>query len=275
MSAAAVAGVVGWPVGHSLSPLIHNAWIKAAGLDAIYRIFPLEPDDFEDGIARLRAEGVAGVNVTIPFKERALALAGAADAAASDAGAANVLLFGQDGSVRARNTDGLGLLIALEGAGFRAAGAKVALIGAGGAARGAVGALLRAGVAEIRVLNRSIERAEALAELDPRVSATRDPITALTGAGAVINATSLGMDGHPPLHLPLDAAPGSAVVMDMVYRPLETPLLKAARQRGHPIADGLSMLVGQAVPSFEAFFGKPPPTDIDVHGLCLRALEAM
>ena len=213
-----------------------------------------------------------GLNVTIPFKEQALALADSADAAATKAGAANLLLLGEDGTIAARNTDGLGLLIALGEQGFQPQGAKVAVIGAGGAARGAVDALLRAGVAEIQVLNRSLERAQALAELDSRITALRDPAAALRDANAVINATSLGMDGQPPLHLALDAAPLSAVVMDMVYRPLETPLLKAARERGHPTADGLAMLIGQAVPSFEALFGKSPPTTVKLRELCLAAL---
>ncbi len=134
--------------------------------------------------------------------------------------------------------------------------------------------LLDAGVTSIRLINRSRERAQAIADLDPRVSAAGWDAAAyaLDGVAAVINATSLGMIGQPPLQLSLDRAPATAVVMDMVYRPLKTELLKAAEARGHPIADGLSMLIAQARPSFEAFFGQPPPADVDVRALCEQAL---
>ncbi len=269
-----IAGVVGHPVRHSLSPVIHNAWIEAAGLDAAYLAFAPPEAGFEALVNGLCGQVVLGLNVTIPFKERAAALADQRTNAVERAGAANLLVFGADGSVAADNTDGVGLMGALAEAGGLATLSPVAVLGAGGAARGAVLSLLDAGVTSIRLINRSRERAQAIADLDPRVSAAGWDAAAyaLDGVAAVINATSLGMIGQPPLQLSLDRAPATAVVMDMVYRPLKTELLKAAEARGHPIADGLSMLIAQARPSFEAFFGQPPPADVDVRALCEQAL---
>ncbi len=267
-----IAGVVGHPVRHSLSPVIHNAWIEAAGLDAAYLAFAPAEDGFEALAAGLRGGVVLGLNVTIPFKERAAALADHRTAAVERAGAANLLTFAADGGITADNTDGVGLLAALAEAGF-VPFSPVVVLGAGGAARGAVLSLLDAGVPSIRLVNRSLDRAKAIAVLDDRITALGwdGAAGALDGAAAIVNATSLGMTGQPPLDLSLDKAPPSAVVMDMVYKPLNTSLLQAARARGHPTADGLAMLIGQARPSFEAFFGRPPP-DVDVRRLCEEAL---
>ena len=213
-----------------------------------------------------------GLNVTIPFKERAAALADQRTLAAERAGAANLLVFTPDGGISADNTDGVGLLAALGEAGFNAL-SPVVVLGAGGAARGAVLSLLQAGVPSVRVVNRSLERARAIAALDGRVTALgwEEARQALDGVAAVVNATSLGMTGQPPLDLVLDPAPRTAVIMDMVYQPLKTALLVEAEQLGHPVADGLSMLIGQARPSFEAFFEQPPP-EVDVRRLCIQAL---
>ena len=267
-----IAGVVGHPVRHSLSPVIHNAWLQAAGIDAVYLAFAPREAGFEALVQGLRGQVALGLNVTIPFKERAAALADHRTPAAERAGAANLLLFGPDGRITADNTDGVGLLAALGEAGF-VPFSPVMVLGAGGAARGAVLSLLAAGVPSIRLVNRSLDRAKAMAALDGRVMALSwdEAGDALDGAAAVVNATSLGMTGQPPLVLSLDKAPASAVVMDMVYKPLTTELLRAAQARGNPTADGLAMLIGQARPSFEAIFGQPPP-DIDVRGLCERAL---
>ncbi len=267
-----IAGVVGRPVRHSLSPVIHNAWLKAAGIDAVYLAFAPEEDGFEALVEGLRGQVALGLNVTIPFKERAAALADQRTLAAERAGAANLLVFTPDGRIWADNTDGVGLLAALGGAGFNAL-SPVVVLGAGGAARGAVLSLLQAGVPSVRVVNRSLERARAIAALDGRVTALgwEEARQALDGVAAVVNATSLGMTGQPPLELPLDLAPAGAVVMDMVYTPLKTALLQAAAARGCPTADGLSMLIGQARPSFEAIFGVPPP-DVDVRRLCEQVL---
>jgi shikimate dehydrogenase len=271
-AATLVAGVVGDPVRHSLSPVIHNAWIEAAGLDAVYVALPAMPETFASFVRGLSTGAALGLNVTIPFKEQAAAIADECSSAVLRAGAANLLTF-RDGRVLADNTDGTGLLLALGAAGFEPF-SPVVVLGAGGAARGAVQGLLSAGVPSVRLVNRSAERAQAIAAVDGRISALGwdDARQALDGVAAVINATSLGMIGQPPLELALDLAPPTAVVMDMVYRPLETPFLRTAKARGHPTADGLSMLIAQARPSFEAFFGRPPP-DVDVRSLCERALD--
>ncbi len=272
-AATRLAGVVGNPVRHSLSPLIHNAWIAAAELDAVYVALQSAPASFGDLVKGLAGGAAVGINVTIPFKESAAALADERSPAAQRAAAANVLVF-REGRILADNTDGVGLLAALEGAGFQPGGGPVAVLGAGGAARGAVTYLLSAGVPEVRVVNRSLERTRAIAAIDSRIGAFRwDQVAeALDGVAAVINATSLGMTGEPPLELTLDGAPTTAVVMDMVYQPLKTDLLTEAERRGHPVADGLEMLIGQARPSFEAFFGRPPP-EVDVRRLCQQALD--
>ncbi len=267
-----LAGVVGDPVRHSLSPVIHNAWIQAARLDGVYLALPATAESFPSLVRGLAAGAAQGVNVTLPFKQQAAALADVRSASVERAGAANLLVF-RDGQVRADNTDGAGLLAALGQAGFNPF-SPVVVLGAGGAARGAVLALLDAGVPSIRLINRSLERARAIAAPDGRISALGwdEARQALDGVAAVINATSLGMIGQPALELDLDRAPATAVVMDMVYRPLETPLLRAAKARGNPVADGLSMLIAQARPSFEAMFGRPPPAEVDVRALCEQAL---
>ena len=267
-----VAGVIGDPVRHSLSPVIHNAWIEAAGLDAVYVALPASSEHFGELVRGLAGGAMLGLNVTIPFKEAAAGIADVKSPATRAAGAANVLVF-RGGRIEADNTDGAGLLAALGDAGFNPF-SPVVVLGAGGAARGAVLSLLEAGVPSIRLVNRSRERAQAIAAVHPRISVYGwdDAHHLLDGVAAVINASSLGMSGQPALELSLDKAPPTAVVMDMVYRPLKTGLLAAAEARGNPIADGLSMLIGQARPSFEAFFGRPPPRDVDVRRLCEQAL---
>jgi shikimate dehydrogenase len=270
-----LAGVVGAAAKRSLSPVIHNAWIAAAGLDAAYLPFGLQPDRFGRFIDGLRGGNLRGVNVTMPFKEAALGLADTASAAARRAGASNLLLFAQDGSVAADNTDGSGLLETLAGAGWLPANGPVAVIGAGGAARSAVAALADAGAPEVRVINRTASRAGILAEeiAGPVSAHGWDGIAlACRDAAAIVNATPLGGDGQPALDLP--PAPVSAVVMDMVYRPLETALLRQARAAGHRTADGLAMLIAQARPSYRAFFGHAPAEGVHVRGLCETELGA-
>jgi shikimate dehydrogenase len=192
-------------------------------------------------------------------------------------GAANVLSFEPDGRILAHNTDGPGLLRAFEvqAPGWDARAGPVAVLGAGGAAKGAVAALLAAGTPQVSIINRTLAKAESLAEaLGPRVSALppADAAGAFGGATAVINATSAGLSGQGGLDMPLDRTPAGCVVMDMVYKPLETPFLAQARALGRPTVDGLEMLIGQAAPAFEVFFGRPPP-DIDVRTLALAGLE--
>jgi len=267
---AMVAGVAGRPIAHSLSPLLHRAWIEAAGLDAIYAPFSLAQDRFDAFVEGLRGGVIRGLNVTLPFKEAALAIADDASAIAKAAGAANLLLFHTDDRIEALNTDGEGLLhaFARQAPGFDLTKRPVAIIGAGGAARGAVAALERAGVGDIRVVNRTKARAEALADRFSHTSAYGlDQLkTALDGAGAVINATSAEIAGEA-LALDVSGVAEGAVAMDMLYRPLETRFLARAKAQGLHIVDGLDMLIGQAIPSFEAFFGVTPPAEVDARSL--------
>jgi shikimate dehydrogenase len=274
-----VAGVAGRPVAHSLSPLIHNAWIEAAGLDAVYVAFCPRADGFRAFAQGLRGGAVRGLNVTLPFKHDALAAADSPSPRALAAGAANLLVFEPDGTILADNTDGVGLLAALcrQNPGFDASGGPIAVVGAGGAARGAAAAFLAAGTPELRIVNRTRAKAEAIAEaLGPRVKAfdLARAAQAFKGVTAVINATSAGLADAQPLELPLDAAPDAALAMDMVYGKGETAFLAAAAARGLAAADGLDMLIGQAAPSFEAFFRRPPPMNVDVRALALAHLEA-
>ncbi len=275
-AAAVVAGVAGWPVRHSLSPVIHGAWIAGAGLDAAYVPFPVATDGFVRFAEGLRGGVVRGLNVTVPFKEAALALADRADAAATAAGAANLLLFEPDGSVEARNTDGLGLLgaLAAQAPAWSPAAGPVTILGAGGAARGAAAALRAAGVAELRIVNRTLSRAEVLAaEVGGRAHGWERITEALHGAALVINATVVGLEGSDLAWLDWPAGPAGAVAMDMVYRPLRTGFLVGAEYEGRVPVDGLAMLVAQAAPSFAAFYGRDPPGEVDVRALCLRVLE--
>lgn len=274
--ATVVAGVAGSPIRHSLSPLIHNAWIAAAGLDAVYVPFAPPPGGFHAFAEGLRGGVVRGLNVTLPFKEAALALADRPSERAAAAGAANVLLFEPEGAVLADNTDGVGLITAFETRieHFDAAGGPVVILGAGGAARGAVAAFAAAGAPELRIVNRTHARAETLAKMSPvgHAFGMDEVAGALAGAALVINATSVGLDADTALDLPWSALPDAAVAMDMVYGH-QTEFLTAAGDRGLRTVDGLDMLIGQAIPSFEMFFGQPPPESVDVRALALAHLE--
>jgi shikimate dehydrogenase len=274
-----VAGVVGAPVRQSLSPVIHNHWLAACGIDGVYAPFALssEPQRFEAFIAGLRGGGVAGLNVTLPFKTRALAAADTADEAAKAAGAANLLLFHADGRIEARNTDGLGLLAAFhdQAPQLSLQDAAVVILGAGGAARGALSALLGAGVGRISILNRSEGPARALADLFGAKVEARPLAMAtdtLASADLLINASAAGLEGQDPPVLPLERLAAGAVVMDMVYKPLRTDLLRQAQGLGLATVDGLAMLIGQARPSFEAFFGQAAPGGDEARTIALAQL---
>ncbi len=278
-----VAGVVGWPVRHSMSPLIHNHWLQAGGIDGVYVAFSPPPAGFSAFASGMRCGAIRGLNVTLPFKEQALALASGAADQVSDlarlSGAANLVLFDTDGTVRVDNTDGEGLLYAFarQAPSLNLTSGPVVILGAGGAARGAAAALILAGVPRVHIVNRSLEKAQSIVSaLGPKAQ-TFDPASAeaaFDGAGAVINATSLGLDGGEGPAVPWQSVFGTAVFMDMVYKPLETEFLAKARARGHQTVDGLDMLIGQARPSFEAFYGAPPPLSLDVRALALAQLTA-
>lgn len=277
--AAVVAGVAGNPVRHSLSPAIHTAWIAASGLDAVYVPFAPPPDGFTRFANGLRGAAIRGLNVTIPFKGEALALADIRSRAAERAGAANLLVFRPDGVVEAGNTDGIGLLGAFgaQAPGCDLSAGPVVVLGAGGAGRAAAAALADAGCPEVRLVNRTEDRARRVAD-DLGAGVRAFGWEALNRAGAdavaVVNATSIGLGGVGSLADALDVVSPSATVMDMVYKPLETGLLARARAEGRAVVDGLEMLIRQAAPSFEAFYGQAPPASVDVRGAALARLGA-
>jgi shikimate dehydrogenase len=253
--------VIGWPVEHSRSPLIHNYWIKEFGLNAQYRREAVPPDEFAAFAAQLAARGYVGANVTVPHKEAALA-ASEPDRLARTIGAVNTLWL-QDGKLRSTNTDVDGFLGNLDASVplWDRALQSALVLGAGGAARSIVFGLIQRGAARIHVANRSFERAVALREsFGPRVEPLRweEADALLPQVDLLVNATALGMIGQPPLDIALDRLPARAVVADIVYAPLQTPLLKAARARGRRTADGLCMLLHQAVGGFERWFGLRP-----------------
>lgn len=263
--AALLAGIAGQPVAHSLSPVIHNAWLEAGGIDGVYAPFaPKDAAGFDSLVAAGRAGLVQGLNVTAPFKQQAFALADESSDAAKATGSANILVF-ENGRVRADSSDGVGVLYALaeQAPGLNLKGAVVVMLGAGGAARAGAGVLIEAG-ASIRILNRSRDRAEALAaDLGPAVTVADE--AALASADLVINALSV----QPSIDL--SALKPTSVVMDMTYKPVVTPFLAAARARGLTTVDGLAMLIGQATPSFIALFRRPPPP-LDLRPLLLTHL---
>ncbi|MNS11289.1 Shikimate dehydrogenase [compost metagenome] len=263
--AALLAGIAGQPVAHSLSPVIHNAWLQAGDIDGAYMPFaPKDAAGFDALVAAGRAGLILGLNVTAPFKEQAFALADEASKAAQATGSANILVF-EAGRVRADSSDGVGVLYALaeQAPDLELKDAVVVMLGAGGAARAGAGALIEAG-AQIRILNRSRDRAEALAaDLGPAVSVA--DAAALAEADLVINALSV----QPTIDL--SVLKPAAVVMDMTYKPVVTPFLAAARARGLTTVDGLAMLIGQATPSFTALFRRPPPP-LDLRALLLAHL---
>lgn len=275
--ATVVAGIAGSPVTHSLSPVIHNAWLEAAGIDGAYVPFAPDEDSFERFVDGLRGGAVRGLNVTMPFKEVALSASDAPSKRAIDAAAANLLIFERDGTVVADNTDGVGLIAAMraQAPGFDPKAGPIAILGAGGAARGAAAALALSGAPQVRIVNRTLAKAEAVAGAIGGC-AVACPLSAASeafeGVTAVINATSAGFAGDEALEIPLEATSETAIVMDMVYRPLLTPFLKQGQAIGRRTVDGLEMLIRQAVPSFEAFFGRSPPSEVDVRGICLEIL---
>jgi shikimate dehydrogenase len=245
-----LACVIGWPVAQSLSPSLHGHWLEEHGIDGLYAALAVRPQDFVRVVRGLGLAGLCGLSVTVPHKEAAFALATRRDAFAERAGAVNQLVFRDDGSIDGLNTDVVGLVAGLREAGMDVAGRPAVLLGAGGAARAARVALEEVGASEIRQLNRTSGRGGAEG-LERWADAARD-------AALVVNATSAGMKGSPSVALDLAVLPKHAAVCDIVYNPLETPLLKQARTLGLTTVDGLGMLMHQAVPAFEAFFGTKP-----------------
>lgn len=259
-----VAGLMGWPVSHSRSPDIHNHWIAQHGLRGSYVLLPVAPDNLAQALRALPILGFAGCNLTIPHKVAAMALVDHVDPVARRIGAINTVVVLPDGSLAGRNTDAYGYLESLmaEAPDWRPESGPVTVIGAGGAARAVIVALADKGVREIRVCNRSPDKAQALArELGAPVLAVpwAQRHDAVAGVALLVNTTSQGMGEQPPLDLSLDQLPAQALVSDLVYVPLRTPLLMAAQARGNRTVGGLGMLLHQARPAFESWFGVLPP----------------
>ena len=272
-----LAGIMGWPVAHSLSPRLHGHWLLRYGIDGAYVPLPVPPERLEQALSALPALGFAGVNLTIPHKEAAVSLVDRLSPRAKRIGAINTVVVEADGMLSGDNTDGFGFIATLSEsqAGWGAEAGPAVVLGAGGAARAVAVALLDAGVPEVRLLNRTPERARALADdLGGAVHTVNWTVraAALDGAALLVNTTSLGMHGQPPLDLALDALPPRALVTDVVYTPLITPLLALAQARGNPVVDGLGMLLHQARPGFRAWFGVDPEVDDDLRAVVAAGL---
>jgi shikimate dehydrogenase len=258
-----LAGVMGWPIMHSRSPRIHNYWLAQHGLAGTYVPLAVKAEGLRDALRALPALGFSGCNLTIPHKEQAFAIVDRVDPVARRIGAINCVVVAEDGSLTGTNNDGWGYIEAIRQArpGWRADRGRIVVLGAGGAARGVLTSLIDNGAKEIALFNRSIERAKRLEqEFGGPIQAHpwEGRSEALAGAAMLVNTTSQGMIGQPALDIDLSRLPADALVSDIVYTPLETPLLAAARQRGNPTVNGLGMLLHQARPAFKAWFGVMP-----------------
>jgi shikimate dehydrogenase len=270
--------VIGWPISHSRSPLIHGYWLRRYGIDGAYGIEAIPPEALGDFLRNLGCGRYAGCNITIPHKEAAFPHVLIADAATRRLGAINTV-YRRNGATWGTNTDGEGFLANVASClpGWHAAGRRAVLLGAGGAARAVAGALIDAGASSVAVVNRTESRATGLREsFGATVEAhswTSLPVV-LKRADILINATSLGMKGQPPLEIDLSSLPQAAVVADLVYVPLETALIRVARAAGNPVVPGLGMLLHQAVRGFELWFGSRPEVTVELQALVAADIEA-
>ncbi|WP_339108613.1 shikimate dehydrogenase [Thioclava sp. GXIMD4216] len=258
-----LAGVIGHPVSHSRSPALHGFWLRSYGLSGYYVPMDVAPADLEAVLRGLHKAGFVGVNITIPHKEAALALADEVSDRAKLIGSANTLVLAEDGSIFADNTDGYGFIANLRQSApdWEPSAGPAAVLGAGGAARAIIVSLLEAGVPEIRLCNRTKARAEALAEsFGPKVRVYdwEEAAAIFDGVATAVNTTSLGMEGQPPFDISLDLLPETALATDIVYIPLLTAFLQKAQAQGCRIVDGLGMLLHQGRPGFERWFGQSP-----------------
>jgi len=274
---AKLAGVMGWPVQHSQSPRLHEYWLNQYGIDGAYVPLPVRPENFEAAFRALPLLGFSGVNITVPHKQTALELVDALDPMARQIGAVNTVVVSDDGRLTGYNTDGFGFLENLSHGcpGFDPGAGPAVVLGAGGAARAVVCSLIAVGVPDLRLVNRTRDRADELA------GSVQGPVSvydlsnsddALDGANLLVNTTSLGMEGNPPLVIDLDALPAQALVNDIVYAPLRTELLKVAEARGNPVVDGLGMLLYQARAGFEKWFGVLPDVTDDLRAHVLKGM---
>lgn len=270
-----LAGVIGSPIAHSKSPLIFRFWLRELGIRGFYIPMDIASGDLEDAIRTLPKLGFVGLNVTIPHKEHVLGIADLVSDRAALIGSANTLIFREDGKVYADNTDGYGFIENLrQGApNWDPKAGPAAILGAGGAARAVLSSLIDAGTPEIRLTNRTRTRSDALAREFGTKVRVYDWVQAgnmLEGAKTIVNATSLGMVGKPEMRIPLDGMGKDAVVTDLVYAPLETPLLAHANAIGCQTVDGLGMLLYQAAPGFERWFGMKPEVNETLRQAVLR-----
>jgi shikimate dehydrogenase len=267
-----LAGLMGWPVMHSRSPKLHNYWLGAHGLAGTYLPLAIKPEGLRAALRALPALGFSGCNLTIPHKEAALAIIDKVDPLARRIGAVNTVVVAPDGSLEGQNTDVFGYIESIREAqpGWRADLGPIVVLGAGGGARAVLVSLIDQGAREIRIVNRTPARGEALArELGGPIKTLRweHRQAALDGAAMLVNTTNQGMVGEPPLDISLDTLPARALVSDIVYIPRETPLLAAARKRGNPTVNGLGMLLHQARPAFRAWFGIMPEVTPELRAL--------
>ena len=259
---AKLAGVMGWPISHSRSPLLHGYWLRELNIDGAYLPFAVDPENIEAALRALPILGISGVNLTLPHKELAMSVCDHIDSIGRRIGAVNTIVVNDDGTLSGTNTDAFGFLENLRAeSAWRASDGPALVLGAGGAARAIVAALIDDGIGKVRLANRTLSRAEALAAEFGRAVTTVpwDQINAaMDGTALLVNTSTLGMTGQPDLELDLHDLPETAVVNDIVYSPLETPLLRKAKTRGNPVVDGLGMLLHQARPGFTAWFGEEP-----------------
>ena len=258
-----IAGLFGWPVAHSRSPVIHNHWLARYGIAGRYVLFGVPPERLEAAVRGIAVLGLRGCNVTTPHKQTIFPMLDHVDELARKIGAINTVVVGDDGALSGFNNDGNGFVQSVRdaAAGWRPDAGPITIVGAGGAARAIIASLQAQRAREIRVVNRTRARADELQAWfgAPVVAVSWDERNAaLDGVALVVNATNQGMAGKPPLELALDALPSNAIVGDVIYVPPETPLLAAARARGHVTVNGLGMLLNQARPAFNAWFGVMP-----------------
>lgn len=268
----AIAGVAGHPVRHSLSPILHGHWLKKYEINGSYVPLEIPPESFESRVRQLMAEDYKGINVTVPHKEAAFRLADVSDAVSSAAKATNTLVF-KDSKIYGYNTDVYGFKQSLVATFPNYKKEKAVLLGAGGAARGVLLALTELGFDEIIITNRSHEKADALAkEFGQKAAPWEEKHLHLGGANLLVNSTSLGLGGKEDLAINLENLPLSAIVYDIVYKPLETGLIRLAKSRGNPVMNGLKMLAYQAVPGFEMWFGQRPEVTDELLKLLERSV---
>ena len=272
-----IAGVMGWPISHSRSPILHGYWLREYGIDGAYLPFAVNSANLETALRALPALGIAGTNLTLPHKEAALETCDRIDETARRIGAVNTVVVEEDGSLTGSNTDAFGFLENLKReSNWCAEDGPAVVLGAGGAARAVVAALIDDGVKNIRILNRNLGRATTLAATfgeNCHAANLTDAVEAIQDAALLVNTTTLGMKGQPPLDLSLDTLPINAIVNDIVYVPLQTDLLRTALARGNKVVDGLGMLLHQARPGFVSWFGFEAEVTNGLRDIVLQALR--